>query len=72
MIQSPEIDRQYDAALADAQRANGAARGRSGGPVSPAAEAETQVGAAQVAQAQVATAGAAKSYEVLRAVAGTG
>lgn len=70
VIQSPEIDRQYEAALADASYKKANARraadlARPG--VVSAAEAETQVGVAQVAQAQVATLAQQKSYEVLRA-----
>jgi RND family efflux transporter MFP subunit len=70
VIQSPEIDRQYEAALADASYKKSNARraadlARPG--VVSAAEAETQVGVAQVAQAQVATLAQQKSYEVLRA-----
>ncbi|MGZ3440895.1 MAG: efflux RND transporter periplasmic adaptor subunit [Polyangia bacterium] len=70
VIQSPEIDRQYEAAVADASYKKANARraadlARPG--VVSAAEAETQVGVAQVAQAQVATLAQQKSYEVLRA-----
>lgn len=70
VIQSPEIDRQYDAALADASYKRSNARraadlARPG--VVSAADAETQVGVAQVAEAQVATLAQQKSYEVLRA-----
>jgi RND family efflux transporter MFP subunit len=70
VIESPEIDRQYDAAVADAnyKRANAkrAAALASPGIVS-AAEADSQVGQAQVAEAQVASLAQQKSYEVLRA-----
>ncbi|MCU1279258.1 MAG: efflux transporter, family, subunit, partial [bacterium] len=65
VIQSPEIDRQYDAALADAgyKRANARRAADLARPgVVSAAEAETQVGVAQVAEAQVATLAQQKSY----------
>jgi RND family efflux transporter MFP subunit len=70
VIEAPEIDRQYDAALADAgyKKANARRAADLAKPgVVSAAEAETQVGVAQVAQAQVATLAQQKSYEVLRA-----
>ncbi len=69
-IESPEIDRQYDAALADAhyKRTNAdraAALAKPG--VVAAREADSQVGQAQVAEAQVAALATQKSYETLRA-----
>ncbi len=70
VIEAPEIDRQYEAALADAsyKKANARRAAELAKPgVVSAAEAETQVGVAQVAQAQVATLAQQKSYEVLRA-----
>ncbi len=70
VIQSPEIDRQYEAAVADAsyKKANARRAAELAKPgVVSAAEAETQVGVAQVAEAQVATLLQQKSYEVLRA-----
>jgi len=70
VIQAPEIDRQYEAAVADASYKKANAR-RAADLAKPgvvsAAEAETQVGVAQVADAQVATLAQQKSYEVLRA-----
>jgi RND family efflux transporter MFP subunit len=70
VIEAPEIDRQYEAAQADANyktaNARRAAELAKPGVVS-VAEAETQVGVAQVAKAQVATLAQQKSYEVLRA-----
>lgn len=70
VIQAPEIDRQYEAAVADAsyKKANARRAAELAKPgVVSAAEAETQVGVAQVADAQVATLAQQKSYEVLRA-----
>lgn len=70
VITSPEIDRQYDAARADAnyKRANAQRAAALAGPgVVSAAEADAQVGQAQVAEAQVATLAQQKSYETLRA-----
>ncbi|HXU70587.1 MAG TPA: efflux RND transporter periplasmic adaptor subunit [Polyangia bacterium] len=70
VIEAPEIDRQYEAAVADAsyKKANARRAAELAKPgVVSAAEAETQVGVAQVAQAQVATLAQQKSYEVLRA-----
>jgi RND family efflux transporter MFP subunit len=70
VIQSPEIDRQYEAAVADAsyKKANARRAAELAKPgVVSAAEADTQVGMAQVAEAQVATLAQQKSYEVLRA-----
>jgi membrane fusion protein, multidrug efflux system len=70
VIEAPEIDRQYEAAVADASYKKANAR-RAADLAKPgvvsAAEAETQVGVAQVANAQVATLAQQKSYEVLRA-----
>jgi RND family efflux transporter MFP subunit len=70
VIESPELDRQYDAALADAayKRVNAkrAAALATPGVVS-AREAELDQSQAQVAEAQVAALGTQKSYEVLRA-----
>ncbi|HEY1585807.1 MAG TPA: hypothetical protein VGH63_08985, partial [Polyangia bacterium] len=70
VIQAPEIDRQFEAAVADASYKKANAR-RAADLAKPgvvsAAEAETQVGVAQVADAQVATLAQQKSYEVLRA-----
>jgi RND family efflux transporter MFP subunit len=70
VIEAPEIDRQYEAAVADASYKKANAR-RAADLAKPgvvsAAEAETQVGVAQVADAQVATLAQQKSYEVLRA-----
>ena len=70
IIEAPEIDRQYEAAVADAnyKKANARRAAELAKPgVVSAAEAETQVGVAQVASAQVATLAQQKSYEVLRA-----
>ena len=70
VIEAPEIDRQYEAALADAsyKKANARRAAELAKPgVVSVAEAETQVGVAQVADAQVATLAQQKSYEVLRA-----
>ncbi|MCU1280321.1 MAG: efflux transporter, family, subunit [bacterium] len=70
VVQSPETDRQYEAAMADAsyKRANARRASELAKPgVVSAAEAETQVGVAAVAEAQVATLAQQKSYEVLRA-----
>ena len=70
VIEAPEIDRQYEAAVADAsyKKANARRAAELAKPgVVSAAEAETQVGVAQVAEAQVATLAQQKSYEVLRA-----
>ncbi len=70
VIEAPEIDRQYEAAVADAsyKKANARRAAELAKPgVVSAAEAETQVGVAQVADAQVATLAQQKSYEVLRA-----
>ena len=70
VIQAPEIDRQYEAAVADAsyKKANARRAAELAKPgVVSVAEAETQVGVAQVADAQVATLAQQKSYEVLRA-----
>lgn len=70
VITAPEIDRQYDAAVADAsyKKANARRAAELAKPgVVSAAEADTQVGMAQVADAQVATLAQQKSYEILRA-----
>ncbi|HEX8954380.1 MAG TPA: efflux RND transporter periplasmic adaptor subunit [Polyangia bacterium] len=70
VIQAPEIDRQYEAAVADAsyKKANARRAAELAKPgVVSVAEAETQVGVAEVASAQVATLAQQKSYEVLRA-----
>ena len=70
VIQAPEIDRQYEAAVADAsyKKANARRAAELAKPgVVSVAEAETQVGVAQVADAQVATLAQQKSYEVLKA-----
>jgi len=70
VIEAPEIDRQYEAAQADAnyKKANARRAAELAKPgVVSVAEAETQVGVAQVAAAQVATLAQQKSYEVLRA-----
>jgi RND family efflux transporter MFP subunit len=70
VIEAPEIDRQYEAAVADAsyKKANARRAAELAKPgVVSVAEAETQVGVAQVADAQVATLAQQKSYEVLRA-----
>ncbi|HWE28750.1 MAG TPA: efflux RND transporter periplasmic adaptor subunit [Polyangia bacterium] len=70
VIEAPEIDRQYEAAVADAsyKKANARRAAELAKPgVVSAAEAETQVGVAEVANAQVATLAQQKSYEVLRA-----
>jgi len=70
IIEAPEIDRQYEAAVADAnyKKANARRAAELAKPgVVSAAEAETQVGVAEVAQSQVATLAQQKSYEVLRA-----
>jgi RND family efflux transporter MFP subunit len=70
VLESPEIDRQYDAARADAnyKRANAKRAAALAAPgVVSAAEAESQVGQAQVAEAQLATLAQQKSYETLRA-----
>lgn len=70
VIESPEIDRQYDAARADAnyKRANARRAAALAAPgVVSAAEAESQVGQAEVAEAQLATLAQQKSYEILRA-----
>lgn len=70
VIEAPEIDRQYEAAVADAsyKKANARRAAELAKPgVVSAAEADTQVGMAQVAEAQVATLAQQKSYEVLRA-----
>jgi RND family efflux transporter MFP subunit len=70
VIESPELDRQYDAALADAQykRANARrAEALSKPGVVSAQEAESQLGQAQVAEATVQSLAQQKSYETLRA-----
>ena len=70
VIESPEIDRQYDAARADAnyKRANAKRAAALAAPgVVSAAEADSQVGQAEVAEAQLATLAQQKSYETLRA-----
>jgi RND family efflux transporter MFP subunit len=70
VIESPEIDRQYDAAVADAnyKRANAKRASALAGPgIVSAAEADVQVGQAQVAEATVASLAQQRSYEVLRA-----
>jgi RND family efflux transporter MFP subunit len=69
-IESPEIDRQYDAAVADARykRANAdraAALAKPG--VVAAREADAQVGQAQVAEATVQALASQRSYQTLRA-----
>jgi RND family efflux transporter MFP subunit len=69
-IESPEIDRQYDAAVADARykRANADRAAALAGPgVVAAREADAQVGQAQVAEATVQALGTQRSYETLRA-----
>jgi RND family efflux transporter MFP subunit len=69
-IESPEIDRQYDAAVADARykRANADRAAALAGPgVVAAREADAQVGQAQVAEANVQALGTQRSYETLRA-----
>jgi RND family efflux transporter MFP subunit len=70
VIESPEIDRQYEAARADARykRANAdraAALAKPG--VVAAREADAQVGQAEVAEATVEALATQKGYEVLRA-----
>jgi membrane fusion protein (multidrug efflux system) len=70
VIESPEIDRQYDAAVADAnyKKANAKRAAALAAPgIVSAAEADSQVGQAQVADAQVASLAQQKSYETLRA-----
>ncbi len=70
VIEAPEIDRQYEAAVADFnyKKANARRAAELAKPgVVSAVEADTQVGVAQVAEAQVATLAQQKSYEVLRA-----
>lgn len=70
VIESPEIDRQYDAARAAAnyKRANAKRAAALAAPgVVSAAEAESQVGEAEVAEAQLATLAQQKAYETLRA-----
>jgi membrane fusion protein (multidrug efflux system) len=70
VIESPELDRQYDAALADAQYKRSNARraeALSKPGVVSAQEAESQVGQAQVAEAQVQSLAQQKGYETLRA-----
>lgn len=69
-IESPELDRQYDAAVADAryQRAEAKRMAALAAPgVVSASEAEAQASKATVAEAQVAALATQKSYEVLRA-----
>jgi RND family efflux transporter MFP subunit len=70
VIESPELDRQYDAALADAQYKRSNARraeALSKPGVVSAQEAESQVGQAQVAEATVQSLAQQKLYETLRA-----
>jgi membrane fusion protein (multidrug efflux system) len=70
IIESPELDRQYDAAVADAQYKRSNARraeALSKPGVVSAQEAESQVGVAQVAEATVASLAQQKAYETLRA-----
>jgi membrane fusion protein (multidrug efflux system) len=70
IIESPELDRQYDAALADAQYKRSNARraeALSKPGVVSAQEAESQVGQAQVSEATVQSLAQQKSYETLRA-----
>ena len=69
-IESPELDRQYDAAMADAnyKKANAKRAVALAAPgVVSATEADTQTGVAQVAEATLASLAQQKSYEVLRA-----
>ncbi len=70
VIESPEVDRQYDAAVADAhvKRANAKrAEALSAPGVVSKSEADIQKGAAEVADAQVSSLATQKSYETLRA-----
>jgi membrane fusion protein, multidrug efflux system len=70
VIESPELDRQYDAAVADAKykRANARRAESLAGPgVVSAREAELDVSQAEVAEAQVAALATQKQYETLRA-----
>lgn len=70
VIEAPELDRQYDAAVADAtyKKANAKRAMALAGPgVVSATEADTQNGVAQVAEATVASLAQQKAYEVLRA-----
>jgi RND family efflux transporter MFP subunit len=70
IIESPEIDRQYDAAVADARykRANSDRAAALLGPgVVAAREADVQLGQAQVAEATVQALDTQRSYETLRA-----
>ena len=69
-IESPELDRQYDAAMADAnyKKANARRAVALAAPgVVSATEADTQEGVAQVAVATLASLAQQKSYETLRA-----
>jgi membrane fusion protein (multidrug efflux system) len=69
-IESPELDRQYDAAMADAnyKKANAKRAVALAAPgVVSATEADTQTGVAQVAEATLASLAQQKSYEILRA-----
>jgi len=70
VIESPELDRQYDAAVADAsyKRANAKRAEALAGPgVVSARESEQAVSQAQVAEANVSALLTQKSYETLRA-----
>ena len=70
IIESPELDRQYDAAVADAQYKRSNARraeALSKPGVVSAQEAESQAGLAQVSEATVQSLAQQKSYETLRA-----
>jgi membrane fusion protein, multidrug efflux system len=70
VIESPELDRQYDAAVADAQYKRSNARraeALSKPGVVSAQEAESQIGLAQVSEATVQSLAQQKSYETLRA-----
>jgi RND family efflux transporter MFP subunit len=70
VIESPEIDRQYDAALADAnyKRAEAKRAASLAGPgVVSAREAELEESQAHVSEAQLAATGTQKAYETLRA-----
>ncbi len=70
VIESPELDRQYDAAVADANyhRLNAKRAEALAGPgVVSAREAELETSQAQIANATVASLATQKSYETLRA-----
>jgi RND family efflux transporter MFP subunit len=70
VIESPEIDQQYRAALADAENRRAVAK-RAESLVGPgvisAQDAETSLAAAKTAEAQVAALDAQRAYKVLRA-----